>query len=211
MRPTTTLLARRLEPADLTWATTLLLAASDQHPVLRHCCVGPAAPAQCAWLLGLLLRFGLRHGRVYADAEGRALAVWLSPDHLGAARWPLLRAGLLPAGLWRLGWAGLLRLRHHLRAAAWLRGQTVDPAGHHYLLALAVHPAARGQGRGRRLLQATLAAMQATAAVPCYLDMQGAEQLPFFQRLGFRLAGQCPAGPGGDAPTTWGLLRADFL
>ena len=49
--------------------------------------------------------------------------------------------------------------------------------------------------------------MRATAAVPCYFDTQGAEQLPFFKRLGFRLAGQCPAGPDGDAPTTWGLLR----
>ena len=208
MRPTIAPFVRRLEPADLAWATALLLAASDQHPVLRHCCAGPTAPAQRAWLVELLLRFGLRHGRVYADADGLALTVWLSTSHLGAARWPLLRAGLLPAALWRLGWAGLLRLRHHLRAAASLREQAVDPGGHHYLLALAVHPAARGQGRGRRLLQATLAAMQATAAVPCYLDTQGPEQLPFFQRLGFQLAGQCPAGREADAPITWGLLRA---
>ena len=198
--------ARRLEPADLPWAKALLLAAVDQHPVLRHCCAGPTAPAQCAWLVEQLLRFGLRHGRVYADADGQALAVWLSPAHLSAARWPLLRAGLLPA-LWRLGWPGLQRLRRHLRAAAWLREQSVDPAAHHYLLALAVHPAARGQGRGRRLLQATLAAMQATAAVPCYLDTQEAEQLSFYQRVGFRLAGQCPAGRGPGAPTTWGLLH----
>ena len=73
-----------------------------------------------------------------------------------------------------------------------------------------MQPAARGQGRGRRLLQATLAAMQATAAVPCYLDTQSAEQLPFFQRLGFRLAGQCPAGREVVAPTTWGLLRTEL-
>ena len=103
------------------------------------------------------------------------------------------------------------QLRHHLRAAAKLRAQVVAPGGHHYLLALAVHPAARGQGRGRRLLQATLAAMRATAAVPCYLDTQGAEQLPFFQRMGFRLAGQCLAGPEDNASTTWGLLHASFL
>lgn len=199
-------LARRLEPADLGWATALLAAACARHPVLAFCCAGPDAPTQQAWLLGQLLRFGLRHGRVYANAEGSALAVWLGPGHLGATRWPLLRAGLLPTALWRLGWTGLHRLRRYLRATAWLRGQSADPAGHHYLLALAVHPARQGQGCGRRLLQATLAAMQATAPGPCYLDVQGAEQLSFFQRLGFRLTGQCPAGPG--APTTWGLLRA---
>ena len=211
VRPTTTPFIRHLEPADLAWATAMLLVASDQHPVLRYCCTGPDASAHCAWLVGLLLRFGLHHGRVYADADGLALAIWLSPNNLGATRWPLLRAGLLPAALWRLGWAGLRRLRHHLRAAAKLRAQVVAPGGHHYLLALAVHPAARGQGRGRRLLQATLAAMRATAAVPCYLDTQGAEQLPFFQRMGFRLAGQCLAGPEDNASTTWGLLHASFL
>jgi GNAT superfamily N-acetyltransferase len=184
---------RRLEPADLAWATTLLAAACAGHPVLAFCCTGPNALAQRAWLLEQLLRFGLRYGRVYANADATALAVWLGPSHLGATRWPLLSAGLLPTAIWRLGWLGLRRLQCSLRATA--------------LLALAVHPARRGQGCGRRLLQATLVAMQATASAPCYLDVQGAEQLPFFQRLGFRLMGQCPAGRGGEAPTTWGLLR----
>ena len=73
MRPTLIPAARRLEPADLAWAKELLLAACDQHPVLRHCCAGPTSAAQCAWLVEQLLRFGLRHGRVYADADGQAL------------------------------------------------------------------------------------------------------------------------------------------
>ena len=100
MRPTTIPFIRRLERADSAWGTALLLAASDSHPVLRYCCTGLTVLAQCAWLLGLLLRFGLRHGRVYADADSQAMAVWLSPGHLGAARWPLLRAGRPRCGAW---------------------------------------------------------------------------------------------------------------
>ena len=53
---------------------------------------------------------------------------------------------------------------------------------------------------------ATLAAMQATHE-PCYLDTQRPTELLFFQRLGFRLMGQCPAGLEAGAPVNWGLMR----
>ncbi|WP_201987330.1 GNAT family N-acetyltransferase [Hymenobacter rubidus] len=205
MRPSTPL-ARRLEPADLVWATPLLADACATHPVLAYCCAGPDAPAQRMWLLQQLLRFGLCYGRVYANASSTALAVWLGPNRPAATLWRLVRSGLLPAALWRLRVTGLQRLRHFLAATAWLRRQTLATARHHYLLAIAVRPGSRGQGQGRRLLQATMAAMQAAQA-PCYLDTQVPEQLPFFQRVGFRLMGQCPANVGTGSPTTWGLMR----
>lgn len=198
--------ARRLEPADLVWALALLEAACADHPVLNYCCTGPDAKAQKVWLLEQLLHFGLRYGRVYTNADASALAVWLGPDHPMVTLRRLLRTGLLPGALWRLEWIGFQRLRHFLVATAWLRRQSVDAPMHHYLLALVVRPADRGRGLGRRLLQATLAAMQAAHA-PCYLDTQQPGQLHFFQRLGFRLQGQCPTGHGTEAPTNWGLVR----
>ncbi|MBF9220245.1 GNAT family N-acetyltransferase [Hymenobacter ruricola] len=198
--------ARRLEPADLAWATALLAASCAGHPVLSYCCTGPDAPAQRVWLLERLLRFGLRYGRVYTNPTQTALAVWLGPGQPAASLWRLLRSGLLPTALWRLRGGGLRRLRHFLAATAWLRRQSVATTRHHYLLALAVHPTARGQGQGRRLLQATMGAMQAPH-VPCYLDTQLPEQLPFYQRIGFRLMGQCPPDLRAGGPPTWGLLR----
>jgi ribosomal protein S18 acetylase RimI-like enzyme len=208
MVPTLTAPAYRLGVADLGWATALLADACADHPMLRHCCTGPAAAPQRAWLLGRLLRFGLRYGRVYANAERTALAVWLGPGQLAASRWQLLRAGLLPAALWRLDRHSWRRVRHYLAATAWLRRQSMASPRHHYLLALAVQPAQRGRGLGRRLLHATLALTQATDATACYAETQVAEQLPFYQRLGFQLTGQCPAGPGAPWLTTWGLVRA---
>ncbi|UOQ71472.1 GNAT family N-acetyltransferase [Hymenobacter cellulosilyticus] len=203
--PTLALPARRLEPADLVWATALLETCAADHPVLNHCCTAADARSQKVWLLKQLLRFGLRYGRVYANADANALAVWVGPNHPAATLYQLLRTGLLPAALWRLDWTGFQRLRHFLVATAWLRRHSAE-AHSHYLLALAVQPGARGQGRGRRLLQASLSAMQATHA-PCYLDVQRPAELGFFQQQGFRLAGQCPAGRGPQAPTNWGLVR----
>lgn len=202
--------ARRLEPADLAWATALLESACAKHPVLNYCCTGPDAKAQISWLSEQLLRFGLRYGRVYTNAEASALAVWLGPDHPAATLRRMLRTGLLPAALWRLEWTGFQRLRHFLVATAWLRRHSLTANSNHYLLALAVRPAVQGKGVGRRLLQATLAVIQTTHS-PCYLDTQVPEQLPFFQRMGFRLMGQCPAGPGAAAPTNWGLVREGVI
>lgn len=198
--------ARRLEPADLVWATDFLAAASTDHPLLDYCCSGAQAPRQRLWLLEKLLRFGLCYGRVYANADASALAVWLGPSRRAATLGRLLRSGLLPAALWRLSWEGCRRLCRYLLATDWLRRQNAAAQQHYYLLALVVHPAVRGRGLGRRLLQATMAAMQATQA-PCYLDIQRHTELAFFQRLGFRLLGQCPAGAGALAPVSWGLVR----
>ncbi|HEX8326751.1 MAG TPA: GNAT family N-acetyltransferase [Hymenobacter sp.] len=197
---------RRLEPADLGWATALLVAACAELPVLRYCCTGPAAAAQRAWVLRQLLRFGLRFGRVYTNAEGSALAVWLSTKQPTATLYQLVRAGLLPAALWHFGWAGFQRLRSVRTTAAALQRQSTGLVEHYHLVALVVAPAYRGRGVGRRMLQAALAAMQATHA-PCYLDTQQPEQLIFFQRLGFQLTGHCQLGPEANAPVNWGLVR----
>ena len=205
-----TLPVRRLEAADLSWATALLEAACADHPVLNYCCTGPDAKEQRLWLLEQLLRFGLQYGRVYTNADTSALAVWLGPTHPALTLRRLLRTGLLPAALWHLSWTTFRRLRCFLVTAAWLRRHTLAAASHHYLMALAVRPADRGQGRGRRLVQATLAVMQATQA-PCYLDTQQPAELAFFQRLGFHLTGQCPAGQETTAPTNWGLVREGRL
>lgn len=198
--------ARRLEPADLVWATALLEMSCAGHPVLEYCCVGPDAKSKRLWLLEQLLRFGLRFGRVYTNADASAVAVWLGPGHPAATLYQLLRTGLLPAALWRLNWGGFQRLRHYLVATSWLRRHSLEATTHYYLLALAVRPDARSRGLGRRLLQATLVAMQATHAA-CYIDAQHPAQLGFFQRLGFRLTGQCPTGHDASAPTNWGLMR----
>lgn len=199
--------ARRLEPADLAWATTLLAAACTHHPVLHYCCPGgPAALPRRRWLLQQLLGFGLRFGRVYANTEGTALAVWLGPGSAGAVWRQVLRTGLLAAALVRLGWGSTQRVRRFVAASNWVRRHGTAAALPHYLLALAVHPAHRGQGHGQRLLQATLAVAQPALAASC-VSLQEPRQLPFYQRQGFRLLGQCPAGLGPDGPACWGLVR----
>lgn len=193
--------ARRLELVDLAWATALAAEASAGYPALEYVSTGAA---QQQWLLRQLLELVLRHGGAYTNAAGTALVLWLGPQRR-AADWHLwLR--LLPAAAWHLDWASSQRLRRLLRTAAWLRQHSL-PDPHHLLLAVAVHPAARGQGEGRRLLAATLALRQ-EPALPCYYSAHDPGQLAFYQRQGFALAGHCAVadGPAGLLGN-WGLVR----
>jgi len=195
--------AQRLGTADLGWATELLGAALAEYPLWAY--LRPVAPGlPAAWLLRGLLRFGLRYGAVYTNPERSALALWL-PGRVQATLRRLLRAGLLPGATWQLGLAGYRRLHYWLMASGWLQ-QHSAPMPHQRLLVLAVHPAARGRGVGRRLLLATLVARQ-TAHQPCYTATADARQLPFFQRLGFRVVGHCPIDAAAPSLTDWALVR----
>lgn len=195
--------AQRLGSADLGWATELLEVALAEYPLWNY--LRPVAPGlSAAWLLRGLLRFGLRYGAVYTNPERTAVALWL-PGRVGATLGRLLRAGLLPGAAWQLGVAGYRRLNAWLRATGWLH-QHSAPLPHQRLLVLAVHPAVRGRGVGRRLLLATLAARQASQQA-CYTATADARQLPFFQRMGFRIVGHCPIDASVPALTDWALVR----
>lgn len=195
--------AQRLGVTDLGWATELLSVALAEYPLWAYLRVG-APGLSVAWLLRGLLRFGLRYGAVYANPEHTAVALWL-PGQMRATLGRLLRAGLLPGATWQLGLAGYRRLHHWLIATDWLH-QHSAPMPHQRLVVLAVHPTARGRGVGRRLMLATLAARQASRQ-PCYTATADARQLPFFQRLGFRLVGHCPIGAAAPSLTDWALVR----
>ncbi|UOQ99425.1 GNAT family N-acetyltransferase [Hymenobacter sp. 5317J-9] len=192
---------RRLEAADVAWATALLLRATAAHPALRYVCDGTSEVRQ-QWLLKQLLLLVLRHGAAYTNAPGTALALWLGPAQATVRTTPWW---LLPATIWHLGWAGHRRLGRLLSTIAWLRRHGV--AGpHHLLLGVAVLPEAQGRGEGRRLLTSTLALRQ--TPLPCYFSTQVPAQLAFYQGMGFELAGHCPVGDGPDGPlSNWGLLR----
>ncbi|MDO7849891.1 GNAT family N-acetyltransferase [Hymenobacter sp. M29] len=190
---------RRLKPADLAWATELLGQALAEHPALEYVCRPLVMPRQRQWLLAQLLTYVLRHGAAYANGSGTAVVLWLGPTQ------PLWQPRLALPALWHLGWAGSRRLHRLVGTMAWLRRQSL--AGpHHLLLGVAVHPAVRGRGEGRRLLASTLALRQ--SPLPCYFNGQVPSHLAYYQSLGFELAGHCPVGEGPNGPlTNWGFLR----
>jgi ribosomal protein S18 acetylase RimI-like enzyme len=159
---------------------------------------------RASWLCWQLVRYGLRHGRVYStSADPLGAAIWLPGDaRFTLGFWRMLRAGLYQAPFW-LGpkaVARLLRLTdlfesHHRRSMA---------ADHFYLFFLGVEPALQGKGLGGALIAPVLAEADAQER-PCYLETMKERNLHFYRRAGFEVVAEADAAPGG--PRFWTMRR----
>lgn len=198
--PTLSLPARRLKTADETWAARLL-AEAYAHRARR---TGRAAETEHG-RVQLLARYALHAGSVYAGPHDQSVAAWLPAEATALSWGGLLRAGQLTLPL-RLGWGTLRQLMQRQQQHDDLRHRALL-VPHHQLLALGVQPGAQGQGAGRALLRASLAAVGARY-LPCYTEVHSLAALYFAQQLGFEVAvfAELPLGPA--RLPCWGLVRA---
>jgi GNAT superfamily N-acetyltransferase len=75
------------------------------------------------------------------------------------------------------------------------------PEPHDYLFILGVEPEQHGRGLGGALLTALLA--DRTPGLPCYLETFNPLNVPFYERRGFRVAGEGVVP--GTAIRLWGM------
>jgi GNAT superfamily N-acetyltransferase len=126
----------------------------------------------------------LRDELVFCDDERRAAALWAAPDNWRTPLSELLRTRIFS---WRtpLFLAGGMRVEHR---------HPEEP--HFYLAILGVDPSAQGQGLGSAVLRPMLDRCD-TEGVPAYLESSKRENLPFYERHGFRVTGELklPLGP----------------
>lgn len=132
-----------------------------------------------------ILRYGLLFGEVFTipgPASGAAVVLppdgWeITPERAEAAgfnEWPTT-----------LGEVAADRFLKTLSVLEPYHQRDV-PGAHWYVLVLGVTPDAQGTGRGRALLQPTLA--RATAAgQPCYLETAQPKNVGFYEHFGFRV------------------------
>lgn len=151
--------------------------------------------------LGALLRDAIGFGEVWGAIEGQRIigsASWLPP---GAMPRPLRRESRIYAACARALVTGRNRRAGLALLAAVERKHPAEP--HWYLALLGVDPARQGSGLGRALLTPVLERCDREVE-PAYLETQKPENLPFYERFGFRVLEEVSV-PG--SPPVWLLWR----
>jgi GNAT superfamily N-acetyltransferase len=135
---------------------------------------------------------------VFVTAEGDAAAIWKAPGKwkLGGLevfkQTPLVLSTLRTGVLRGLGVLNAMEAKH-----------PTDP--HWYLAVLGTAPEAQGKGKGSALMQPILDRCD-TEGLPAYLESSKEENVPFYERHGFKVTEVVTLPKG--CPNAW-LMRRD--
>jgi len=154
------------------------------------------------WLMERIISFGLHYGKVYTTASNEGAAVWLGPKNPVFHRTGAIRTGLFLLPL-KLSRQERDRVQLLEEAEDRLHAQAVK-GSHWYLPVLGVDPTRQGRGIGVALLQPVMQ-MADQENLACFLETNNEKNLSFYEKYGFRVAGQERPDPGG--PFVWGMVR----
>ena len=160
-------------------------------------------PSERAWRwrshrsFAALLRVYVARETVFTTRHGEGAAIWISPhpprptprEELGLA----LRFLPLLGTRMRLGMEGFRRI-----------GAAHPREPHWYLAVLGTDPPHQGRGAGSALVEAMLARADAEG-LPAYLEASRAENVPYYERFGFRVLQEVRMPR--DGPSVWAMLR----
>ena len=166
-------------------AATLAEAFSDD-PLLDI--VAPDRQRRAAiapWFMGLPLEYGLRYGRVWANEDTSAVAVWFVPGATDMTPPRMLRIGMARVPM-RLGLTGTRRFATAMSATEKFHKEVEGP--HWYLVALGTRPERQGEGLGSALVE--LGTSRADdEGIPCYLETGTASNIAYYTKRGFEVLG----------------------
>lgn len=144
-----------------------------------------------------VLRQGLRKGVLLCTDDRSGAALWVPPV-------PGRETGLQHATFYaRMAVASVRRPVRALRVGATL--DRIRPAlPHWYLFVLGVDARRRGHGVSAALMDPVLALCDAEGTL-AYLESSNRDNLPVYERRGFRVQGEVPVAPG--SPPLWPMQR----
>ena len=164
------------------------------------------------WLFGARERPRARRLRRFLGSEARRQhrrggLVLTATGHPGAALWD-------PPGMWRTTWPEIVRSAPRMATAVGpripraLRGLALMERAHPrephwYLAVLGTDPAQQGRGVGAAMIEPVTTRCDAEG-LGAYLESSKPDNVPYYERFGFRTTGQIDL-PGG--PPLWPMWR----
>lgn len=198
----------RLPPVYAGQAAEVLGRAFHDDPMSRYLVPDDAKRARLLPIFfSIQVQYCLRYGEVYTNPGLDGVACWLSPSNTVPTFGRLARVGVRSPGVRRVPCEfGLSGLRRYLDAERYSGDihRRAAPELHWYLWIIGVEPACQGKGIGGLLMQPVLARASAQG-LPCYLETNNADNVPFYQKYGFRVVsdGEIP----GRGLRVWAMLR----
>ena len=144
----------------------------------------------------LVLPMLCEHGLVQTDAERRGAAVWRAPSPPPAGPLRAMADAARMFAFLRGSSSRALKLERVVQ-----RSHPRQP--HWYLAILGTEPALQGRGIGSSLLGPVLARCDGQGVL-AYLESSKAENVPFYERHGFRVICELHVPEG---PRLWSMLR----
>jgi ribosomal protein S18 acetylase RimI-like enzyme len=196
---------RQLQLSDVDAAVDVLSSAFSGDPLLVWACGArerAGMRASCRMNISLWTKTRSAYGWFESDRLV-AVALFQKPrEHVSA--WRALRAGF-----WRMPFAaGLVatqRIIHTFAVADRFKASLLGNRPHFYLDTLGVQQSVARRGLGPRLLLDSLLELRVRAPLPCFLLTHVPDNVKLYQRLGFKVIGQCavPKTP----ITFWGMQQ----
>ncbi len=171
--------------------------AFEHDPISRYLFPrDPSRPARLVSFYRAVLGMISEHGAIYTDAAHRGAAVWRAPSPSPAGVVRATRDAFLMLAILRASTARAMNLDRVVS-----RARPTTP--HWYLAILGTEPALQGRGVGSALLAPVLTRCD-DEGLPAYLESSKAENVPFYERHGFRVTRELQVPEG---PPLWPMLR----
>lgn len=194
---------KQLTNADTPWAGQVLGQAFQGDPMLNYVVGDKKNKDQLiTWFVTCSFRYGALYGQCYATKEQDGVLILLAPNQTKMTVGKMYKAGMLAAPF-KLGLKGFSNFmtmadftdKEHQKAA---------PFDHYYLFGMGVLPDRQGKGIGKKLMSKALEIVDKDQ-MPCYLETQNKDNVPFYKSFGFEVVSdqQLPAG----GLQNWGMLR----
>ncbi|MEM6502164.1 MAG: GNAT family N-acetyltransferase [Cyanobacteria bacterium P01_C01_bin.89] len=181
----TALTAVDLTVSEQTAAAQVLGQAFAKDPFMAHVFPDPSTRVQHLTALFLpAVRHSLHHDGIEMTADGKALALWVPGDAVHFNPLQLIQEGAiwLPG---TIGWSAFKRFYGHDMACEQIL-QSHAPENFAYLWVLGVHPDAKGQGFGKRVLRSAMEAMRRRGFSSCFLRTENPNNVGMYQHFGFQ-------------------------
>jgi ribosomal protein S18 acetylase RimI-like enzyme len=193
----------KLTTQDTDWAAKILEQAFFTDPLLNFIYGDKInKPGKLNWFFRGTFRLAALYGACFSTAEKDGVLMMLPPDQTKMTLGKMYKSGIWAAPF-KMGWTSFSRLMTFMDFAE-KEHKAATSSDHYYIMTVGVLPERQGIGVGKKLMTKALEIVDANK-MPCFLETQNKNNVPIYQRFGFKVVSDKEIPKGGLH--NWGMWR----